>query len=125
MDGKAIGLIPANYVKVLGKRRGTKESNYPVPNELDSFSSENQNTVPKSSPVTQFNQTSNPPSAAGITQSESAMNFEQQLQSGFGNDEPRVSDSLDSVFKNSAGDLNPLESVPDLRGEEQKPPGDT
>ena len=124
VDGKTMGLVPANYVKVLGKRRGTKESNYPVPNELDSFSQSIQNNVPSNSGHrTEFNHQSNP-CAPGLQQSQSAANFEQQLQTGFG-DESSVPDHLDSVFKNSAGDnLNSLESLPDLPDESRKPPGD-
>ncbi|WAR24245.1 PEX13-like protein [Mya arenaria] len=89
VDSKTIGIVPANYVKVLGRRRGTKVSNYPVNNELESFSEQASNQTRAqphgSMPLANLPSTNDFTNQSGvglqsIHQSPSAMNFENQMQ---------------------------------------------
>lgn len=116
VDGKTVGIIPANYVKVLGKRRGTKVSNYPVQNELKAFDENNRDiSFPQTGPTeltsnaTVRNETPGP----SLIQSPSAINFENQSQSDFRGDKVQ---NMDAIFQ---GETNPLDSVPELTTDEQ------
>lgn len=124
VDGKTVGIIPANYVKVLGKRRGTKVSNYPVPNELKTFDSQNRevpNEIPSQTGPLPYSSSNTAGSQNGpsLVQSQSAINFENQAQSGFGGD--LNVPNMDSVFQ---AEPSPLDSVPEIPSSEQNEPVD-
>lgn len=127
VDGATVGLLPANYVKVLGKRRGTKVSNYPVNANLDSFTDNGAGAqqsglqgVP-GLPAGVRDLPGQPGSASlglgpssdlgvgptlGLHQSPSALTFEKQMQREF-NSEP----NMDSMLSNQT---NPLDQIPEL-----------
>lgn len=115
VDGKNVGLVPANYVKVLGKRRGTKTSDYPVRNQLNDFERNGdvqtgQTNQAGLNEVGSVETLSNANTGTSLVQSPSAMNFESQAQRGFSDS----ASNMDSVFQN---ELNPLDSVPDLNSD--------
>lgn len=99
-------------------------SSYPVQNELDSYNQPIQNDVQNSTPVTQADQTGIPNARnqpGSITQSQSAVNFEEQLQTGFNEESNNI--DMDLAFQNAPGaTANPLESVPDLTEDPEKNP---
>lgn len=130
VDGKTVGIIPANYVKVLGKRRGTKVSNYPVQNQLKAFDEQNRDipdeTFPQtgSTDLTSNATIRNETPVHSLVQSSSAINLENQSQSGFRGDNMSNMDAvfqgetrnMDAVFR---GEASPLDSVPELTPNEQ------
>ena len=121
VDGKTVGIVPANYIKVLGKRRGTKVSNYPVQNELKSF--EQSRELPNEA-LTQTGQSfdtnnSTENQNGPLVQSQSAINLERQAQSGFTGDINVP--NMDSVYQN---ETSPLDCVPELPTSVENDPGD-
>ena len=111
IDGKTVGLVPANYIKVLGKRRGTKVSNYPVNNELETFSDQSQAGKSNINSVSSLSQPSvqSGAEAIGLHQSPSAVNFENQIQTEFTRE--RSIQNMDSTLLNNS---SPLDQVPEL-----------
>lgn len=109
-SGKSVGIVPANYVKVLGKRRGTKVTNYPLQNDLQSLTElSSTNTLPHSQSLGNVNIGTNRDSMnnQGLIQSQSASNLDTQTRLDFNDYLPAGNSQLQNTSNPTEPSLNP------------------